>query len=400
MAALESLAAGVPCLSTPMPALQEMLGPQAGDWLAADEQAQSLARTVLRVLQTAPSQRRALAHDLARPHSRAAFGQHWHEELLRSLRQPLHGTARTVHFVHAGRAYMPELFAYETHLTALGHHTRRHSHPATVPVDADIVWWMCGRVSADHSHRLRRSLHVHEYASASVGRWPAVKDLIKRWSHPRPDNRIFLNEWVRERMGFDDGVPCSLRDMGVPPAFLHAQATQPADHDLVYLGEMGRLRSFLPVLQLLSQAGIRLLLIGQLPDDLARQVQSLPHIQCTGRLPQEDVPQQLLRARAGLNLMPNQMPLSMQTSTKVLEYLATGLPVLSNAYPWAQQMASEYPERVRLLNDLTSSGDWLQALSALPPCQADRSSMHHLAWPVRLARLPAWEQLGLVKVSA
>ncbi|MFM7024814.1 MAG: glycosyltransferase [Limnohabitans sp.] len=398
MAALESLAAGVPCIATPLPALQEMFGPQAAQWLAPQDTPQSLASTLTRALQTPAPQRRKAAHAVAQRHPRQDFARQWHTQLLRCMRQA-HTGAKDIHFVHTGPAYMPELLAYEAYLGRLGHRTHRHSDPASVPLDADIVWWLCGRVSAHHSHRLRRSLHVHEYASASVGRWPGLKDLIKHWLHPLPDHRIFLNEWVRQRMGFDDGVPCSLRDMGVPADFLQISASQPPDHDLVYLGEMGRLRDFMPVLQAISQAGLRLLLIGEVPVDLQAAWRALPGLTFAGRLPQAQVPAQLLRARVGLNLMPERLPLTQQTSTKVLEYLAVGLPVLSNSYPWMAQMHARYPERIHLLGEPATAQAWTAALQKVPGVQTDRSALQHLAWHQRLSGLPVWQQLGLTEVQ-
>ena len=394
MVALESLAAGVPCIGTPLPALKELLGPQAASWLAGEDSPGGLAHAVLQALQTPPGQRNEQALAVARQHPAGAFGRQWHAQLLRCSRQPWQGM-KSVHFVHSGPAYMPELSAYEVHLSALGHRCERHSHPATVPLDADIVWWICGSVSAHHSHRLRRSLQVHEYASASVGRWPALKDRLKRWNHPRPDHRIFLNAWVRERMGFEDGVPCSLRDMGVPASFLQATGTQPVDHDLVYLGEMSRLRGFLPTLSAISQAGLRLLLVGQVPADLEGFLRLTPGIHCTGRIDQAQVPAQLLRARAGLNLMPDRLPLAMQTSTKVLEYLAVGLPVLSNDYGWARMTAEQHPDRIQLVHDLRLPERWAQAMAQIPAQATDRTHLQTLAWRQRLAGLPVWQQLGL-----
>lgn len=398
MAALESLAAGVPVLGTALPALQEMLQTQATCWLASNDSPQALARTVQSVLQIAPEARRQQALAIAERHSADAFAKTWQDLLLRLLRERTPGP-RTVHFVHTGPAYMPELSAYEAHLSVLGHSSQRHSTPASVPVQADVVWWICGRVSATHAQRLRHSLQVHEYASASVGRWPAIKDSIKRWQHPRPQHRIFLNDWVRKRMGFDDGVPYSLRDMGVPADFLQAQTSAPADHDLVYLGEMSRLRAFVPALQAISKSGLTLLLIGQLPGDLADTLKALPGIRCTGRMEQHDVPAQLLRARAGLNLMPNQLPVAMQTSTKVLEYLAVGLPILSNDYPWIRQMAAKYPQRIQLLSALQTPEIWTTALQAAASPMSDRSEMQHLAWSSRLTTLPVWQELGLQEAS-
>jgi glycosyltransferase involved in cell wall biosynthesis len=57
MTALESLACGVPCVSTPIPAMQEMLGTQAPLWLAHDDSPAALAGAVQRCLAQAPADR-------------------------------------------------------------------------------------------------------------------------------------------------------------------------------------------------------------------------------------------------------------------------------------------------------------------------------------------------------
>lgn len=82
MAALESLAAGVPCVGPPLPALQEMLGPAAADWLAEDDSPQALARALERCLQTPLAQRQQTALAIARQHDADTFGLRWHRLLL------------------------------------------------------------------------------------------------------------------------------------------------------------------------------------------------------------------------------------------------------------------------------------------------------------------------------
>ncbi|MGV0961288.1 MAG: glycosyltransferase [Limnohabitans sp.] len=299
----------------------------------------------------------------------------------------------TVHFVHTGSAYLPELTAYAAHLRQRGHSSQVHRSADSVPDTADMVWWICGRVSPQHTQRLQRSVHVHEYASASVAPAAWLKDRIKQLTHPRPQHRVFQSDWVRQRMGLTDAVPYSLRDMGVPAYFLSAQAQQAPEFDLVYLGVMSRLHAFWPTLRTLHQAGLRLLLIGEVPAALQARLQQLPNIHCTGRIPQEEVPAQLLRARAGLNLMPEVLPLMQQTSTKMLEYLATGLPVISNLYPWAQRTAEHHAGRVQLLHTHCPAHVWQKAMADTPAQQADRSHLHDLSWAAQLDNLPVWQWL-------
>jgi len=81
----------------------------------------------------------------------------------------------------------------------------------------------------------------------------------------------------------------------------------------------------------------------------------------------------------------------------VLEYLAVGLPVLSNDYPWARRVAAQYPDRVQLLADLRLPERWAQALAQVPAPLQDRSHLQSLVWSDRLARMNVWHALGLTE---
>ena len=185
--------------------------------------------------------------------------------------------------------------------------------------------------------------------------------------------------------------------MGVPPEFLQAQPHAAPDHDLVYLGEMSRLQGMLPVLRAIEQAGLRLLLVGEPSAALQRAIGGLQGVHWTGRIAQSEVPAQLLRARAGLNLMPERLPLTMQTSTKVLEYLAVGLPVLSNDYAWARQAAARHAGRIALVAQPERAERWREALQGLPERLHERQHLQALAWPQVLAEMPLWQALGLTR---
>ena len=93
--------------------------------------------------------------------------------------------------------------------------------------------------------------------------------------------------------------------------------------------------------------------------------------------------------------MPDRLPLAVQTSTKVLEYLAVGLPVLSNDYAWARQAAARHPGRIALIETPEQASAWSAALQALPARQTERQHLQALAWPQVLAELPLWAALGL-----
>ncbi len=312
-----------------------------------------------------------------------------------------------VHFVRNGPAYLPEIDAYVDFIQSRGQQAVVHDTAATVPLNAQVVWWMCGRVSHADARRLRQAFHIHEYASASVPPHAWLKDMVKHWTQPRPDYRVFQNGWVRERMGFNDGVPHALRDMGVAPAFFDVAApalpepsyeddaparVPPNAFDLVYLGEMNRLLPFVPLLQCVHEAGRTLLLVGDVPEALRTQLP--PSVTCTGRVPHADVPRQLRRARFGLNLVGNIAPYNQQTSTKLLEYCAVGLPVVSNDYAWVRYFAAHYQGNFHLLRDDPASwrhsfGDALEAYPYVVP------DVRTLAWPQLLQNLPIWKHLHI-----
>lgn len=297
-----------------------------------------------------------------------------------------------IHFIRGGRSYLPELSAYDRWLAARGHRAFVHDTPDAVPPGPRVVWWICGRVAHSAAARLDRAFHVHEYASASVPPAAWWKDRVKHWAHPRPRHRVFQSDWVRRRLGFGDGVPFSLRDMGVPRAFLEAKAIAAPEFDLAYLGETSRLARFAPALEALDQAGLSLLVVGTVEPKMADFLHRLRNVRCIGRVPQDEVPAQVLRARAGLNLVPDRRPFNEQTSTKALEYLALGLPVVSNDYPWIRRMASEHPDRIRALASFDTTS-WREALRDLPSREQDRTHLSHLTWEARLARLPVWDAI-------
>ena len=87
MTALESLACGVPCVSTPIPALQEMLGPHAPQWLAHDHSALALADAVQACLAQSPEALQAALQATVAAHGFEAFAQDWDRLLSRLVQR-------------------------------------------------------------------------------------------------------------------------------------------------------------------------------------------------------------------------------------------------------------------------------------------------------------------------
>ena len=297
----------------------------------------------------------------------------------------------SVHFVRNGPSYLPELDAYVAFIASQGHSAQVHDSSQTVPNDARVVWWICGCVPHLEQRRLKHAFHIHEYSSSSVPPYAWLKDQVKHFTQPIPDYRVFQNPWVRERMGFSSRVPSCLRDMGIAPAFFEPPATAASPtFDLVYLGEMTRLQPFLPLLQSIHDAGRSLLLVGDVPEHI--QLQLPPNVSISGRVAHHDVPSQLRRARFGLNLVSNIAPYNQQTSTKLLEYCAVGLPVVSNDYPWVRYFASRHNGNFHFLSDHPNS--WVSSFGeALLAYPYQVPNLQHMQWQHLLAKMPLWKTI-------
>lgn len=307
-----------------------------------------------------------------------------------------------IHFIHRGNANLPELTAYTAFLRAHGHDGKVHRKLDTVPSNAQVLWWICGKVSRTEAGHFPQALQVHEYASASVPPLAWAKDCAKRLCHPRPHYRIFQNDWVRTRLDPGDGVAWDLRDMGIDtvrfcPAAQGAALASPPCYDFVYLGEMSRLRHFLPLFDGLALAGRTVLLVGKLPDDLRERLQrGNRSVTATGQVAHEDVPIWLRRARWGLNLVPTRPPYDRQTSTKLLEYCAAGLPVISTYYAWVRDFEHRHQAQFVYIPGHAGAEHYAALLgTALDSCHPVVPDIQMLEWSRILASLRIWRHLGV-----
>jgi len=302
-----------------------------------------------------------------------------------------------IHFIHPGRSYLPELAAYQAFLQFRGHDAVIHTRPEDVPQQAAVLWWMCGTVPHAAASRHAKAWQVHEYASASVPPLAWLKDKAKAWRQPRPQYRIFQNEWVRHRMGFTDAVPCEFRDMGISTDFLEARALPRAPaYDFVYLGDMHRLARFRPLLRGLEQAGRSLLLIGDVPEDLQNWLGARPFATLAGRIPHSDVAALLTRARYGLNLVPDKAPYHQQTSTKLLEYCAVGLPVVSTDYAWVRRFEQAVRARFVYVPEAAAAAEYARLLGpGLDDLPQAPASVPQRTWQGVLEDLRIWQHLGI-----
>lgn len=262
---------------------------------------------------------------------------------------------KSIVFDRRPHVYLPEISAYIDYINKHLNGWRGYDS-ATIkdynPLDYDVVW----RFMGTDTKGVGRTI-IHEYNSLSTGAFARIKNHVKKAINAKPAARVFLNDTVRSKFNFTDSVPYAMRDMGINSQF-YQKATQKKTHDFVYAGSLNdRGGIVLKTLQHFKThcAGATLLVIGGVPDHIHASFGNAPNITFTGRVPYEDVPALAKAARYGLNLMPDIYPLNIQTATKVIEYCALGLPVISTDYQWIRHFESTRKGRFLYLDKSLSN---------------------------------------------
>lgn len=265
-------------------------------------------------------------------------------------------------FVRQPHVYLPEIPAYQDYLaryypSVQTFESTKLENPD--PLDFDIVWHFMGMDRAAKGRYV-----VHEYNSLSTQPFSTLKDFVKRTVNAKPHQRVFLNKTVQSAFRFKDDIPSYCRDMGVDRAFFDATPSKNTKYDLVYAGGLNRgpiIKQFLDHFSS-NVKEATLLLVGDAPQKLQDNFKDAPNIIFHGRVPYEEIPILLSNARYGLNIMPDIFPFNIQTATKVLEYAAIGLPIITTDYQWVRRFEDEYKGKCFKLNSDMSNLS-LEALS-------------------------------------
>ncbi|MBU1310754.1 MAG: glycosyltransferase [Gammaproteobacteria bacterium] len=242
-------------------------------------------------------------------------------------------------FVHQGKAQLPEIRAYCDYFSG-----RYQVSVANSVADLhryDIIWFFMG------CYRYRPLPHqfmVHEYASLSTPPFARLKDQVKQWCNSTPQLRVFQNPQQSEQLSFNDNIPQRYRDMGIAGHF-SAEPDCEKRCDLIYTGTMDKSRQLHIALDLLLELNplASIWLVGQPSAYLQRRYKSYTNVRFLGSVENSQIPELLSQARFGLNFIPDVYPYQLQTSTKLLEYAACGLPVIGNKTAWLKQFLLDQP---------------------------------------------------------
>lgn len=198
---------------------------------------------------------------------------------------------------------------------------------------------------------------VYEYLSLSTGKFTLIKDFIKRTLSIRANVCIYLNEYVKKKLSFSSMTTSyAIRDMGVSNLFINFEQNDDrhtqCEFDFVYCGSLAKDRKIEKLLTLFTNGifqDFSLLVIGRTEPEMVKEFAS-ENISFIGKIDYRDVPCALKRARCAINYIPDKQPFNKQTSTKLIEYLAMKMPVLSTKYDWVCDFVKENSAPVYFMN--------------------------------------------------
>lgn len=263
----------------------------------------------------------------------------------------------TITFIHGGHSFLPEIQAYTKLFQSKGVTCQFASPGKNGIVDTDVEWHFMG---VDKHTANNGRIKIHEYTSASTAPFTFIKDLGKKILSVKPEYRLFLNEFVRDRFSFGDNIPFGYRDMGVSADWVSKDLHTPA-FDFVYIGDLSPSRRPEDLLNIFAGGMMKhrlLLVISHNYESLQKTYCSFSNIKFEGPYEHDLIREKLLEARYGINYIIDESPYNQQTSTKFLEYAACGLRVVSTRYEWIEHFQNEYGGNYYFLNPDLSNFNW------------------------------------------
>lgn len=277
-----------------------------------------------------------------------------------------------VAFLHERKSYLPEIDAYERYLN----NTDQFEAVIVESIDEidetfDIVW----KVMGIDTKRQTDAALIHEYATITVGKNAKLKDFIKRLINLKPDGRVFQNERVRDEYRFNDAVPYIYRNMGIDSKYFNVTAEK--IYDFVYVGTMDPSRQLDRMLSFFkTHPQLSIVMIGTPDEKLFETYGDLPNVTFTGRIDNQELPKIAAQARYGLNYIPDVFPFNEQTSTKLIEYCAMGLDIVTTSYSWVNEFEKEHNGRFFKIDEDLSN----LSVDALSQFNFHTPSLEHMEW--------------------
>jgi hypothetical protein len=258
------------------------------------------------------------------------------------------------------RSFLPEAYAYKDFFKRAGVKCDFVDPGSLIILDYDAVLIFHG---LHPFWRKYPKIIIAEYHTLSTGRLGRFKDFIKRVLNVRADITLFLNEDIRRKLWFKKNQSYLYRNMGVPLKEYDGLACEKKKYDVVYAGSFRD--GVVSAIDKLASFGLSVAVVG------FEYIGNSESVYSFGRMSPVEARRIIAQARFGLNLTPNIHPYNIQDSTKVLEYCAAGLGVITNRYEWINKFESEYKASFLDIKNITCV-QVINSFSFVVPDIADR----------------------------
>lgn len=294
-------------------------------------------------------------------------------------------------FTHAFKAFLPEIAVYRQFFEKFGIETIEVNTREIETLRPDVEW----RFMGTQFKKSKAPVLIHEYASASLPPARKAKDFIKARFTVKPHFRLFLNDYVRQQFSFHDGVPYGFRDMGISSAPVDYSAEKKL-YDFIYVGSVSREMHMEKLLDCFTRPGLRykkILVLSKNYEVLQQKYNRYSNIIFKGPVPQTDVSRYIWQSSFALNYKPGIAPHSHQTSTKLLEYAACGIPIITTDFAWMRSFEKNYGGKYFYLAHDLSNLEW----EKLHSFQYGFPKLEDWSWEKQIRESGIMEFLGITE---
>lgn len=271
---------------------------------------------------------------------------------------------KTIAIEKSKTAFLPEAYAYRDHFEKHGYLCEFVDKGSKEMMNFDAVILFHG---LHPFWKKYPEFVIGDYNSLSTGKLNRFKNLFKRLINVRSDLNIFLNEDVRKNMFFSNKINYVTRSMGYFKTNNY-NVSDKKNFDVIYCGSFRP--GILKEVYKLANLGFSIALVGM---DHKSQHENIKDF---GRVSPVEARNLISQAKYGLNYTPNIFPLNIQDSTKVIEYCAAGLGVITNRYKWINDFESSTGGKFLSLNEIEKYED-IECFDFIVP-DIDNLSWEHI----------------------
>lgn len=242
------------------------------------------------------------------------------------------------------KAYLPEAEAYKDFLEENNYNVKIIKNIDKEELKwADIIWNFMG-LDINRIKYKKKHFIIHDYRSLSSSKF---RDKLRKKINLKPNLRIFLNDVVKNGFDFQDDVININLDMGINVEFLNKKIIK-KKYKFVYCGAINKFREIDKVLKWFLKNyknNEEFLLIGEPSKEIINEFKDNKNIKFTGKISYNKVPEYLKQGEFAICNIPNIYPYNEQTPTKLLEYIAMDLKIVTNETPWIKKFLEDHPNQ-------------------------------------------------------